>query len=323
MRTPTRTAAVAALAVGTLGMSVGSVVNAGTEPVEPADVGTIVVGSADFPESELLAQIYGQALEAAGFDVDYSLAIGSREVYFGAIEAGDIQLVPEYTNSLLSFVLAPEPAEAANLDEQLAALDEVLPDGLEVLTPSIAEDKDVIVCTQEIVDELGFSTLSELAEVADQVTLVAPPEFEERTPFGVVGFREILGAEFGSFEPLAYGDIPAALSGGAADCGNQFSTGSSIAVNDFVVIEDDIGFVPAENVLPLIRSEVATPEAVAALDQVSAALDTAILTDLVAQVEVEALGADVVAADWLASDPQPVEVPMGTEPMEPMGTEGA
>ena len=116
--------------------------------------GTITVGSADFPESQLLAQIYGQALEAAGFDVSYELGIGSREAYYGAIEGGEVGLVPEYTGSLLSFVVAPDQPEAANVDEQVDALGEALPEGLEVLTPSSAEDKDTIVCTQEVVDEL-------------------------------------------------------------------------------------------------------------------------------------------------------------------------
>ena len=75
--------------------------------------GEITVGSADFPESQLLAQIYGQALEAAGFDVSYELGIGAREAYYGAIEGGEVDLVPEYTGTLLSFLIAPEQPEAA------------------------------------------------------------------------------------------------------------------------------------------------------------------------------------------------------------------
>ncbi|HEU4841445.1 MAG TPA: glycine betaine ABC transporter substrate-binding protein, partial [Ilumatobacteraceae bacterium] len=99
-------------------------------------VGPITVGSANFPESQLLAQIYGQAIEAAGYDVSYELGIGAREVYFAAIESGEVGLVPEYTNSLLSFVVKRDDPnatiEATNVEEQLAALDEALPDGLEV-----------------------------------------------------------------------------------------------------------------------------------------------------------------------------------------------
>ena len=300
---------------------------AGTEAAgtDGAAGGAFVVGSADFPESELLAQIYGQALAAAGFDVSYEPAIGSREAYYGAIESGEINLVPEYTNSLLSFILAPDSPSATNLDEQLAELGENLPDGLEVLAPSLAEDKDVIACTPEVAEEYGLTDLSSLAAASADITIGAPPEFETRTPFGLVGFQELLGAEFGEFVPLSYGDIPAALDEGAIDCGNVFSTSSVVTTSGWVVLDDDAGLVPAENVLPLIRTEVATPDAVAALDEVSAALDTDILKDLVAQVEVDALGPDVVAADWLASDPQPVSAgsePAGTE-AAPAGTEAA
>lgn len=332
-----RTRSAALLAASALVVSIGAAatVSAGSEPPagsEPAATdsggseaagGAFVVGSADFPESELLAQIYGQALEASGFDVSYEPAIGSREAYFGAIESGEINLVPEYTNSLLSFILAPDSPSATNLEEQLAELGENLPEGLEVLTPSVAEDKDVIACTPEVAEEFGLTDLSSLAEASGDITIGAPPEFETRTPFGLVGFGEILGAEFAEFVPLSYGDIPAALDGDAIDCGNVFSTSSVVSTSDWVVLEDDAGLVPAENVLPLIRSEVATPEAVAALDGVSAALDTEILKDLVAQVEVDALGPDVVAADWLASDPQPVST--GSEPAgtDAAGTEAA
>lgn len=303
MRHP-RTAALAAvtlLAGAAAGASVAHA--AGDDTATDSEVGTIVVGSANFPESELLAQIYGQALADAGFDVEYQLGIGSREVYFNAIHSGEIHLVPEYTGSLLSLLLRPELPDAADVDEQLAALAEALPDGLEVLTPSVAEDKDTIVCTADVAAEYDLATLGDLAANAGELTLGAPPEFEERTPFGLVGFSELLDAEFAEFVPLAFGDIPAALQGGAIDCGNMFSTSSSIVAGGFVALEDDHGLVPAENVLPLIRSEIATAEVVAVLDDVSSRLDTATLTDLVAQVELDALGPDVVAADWLASDP--------------------
>jgi osmoprotectant transport system substrate-binding protein len=263
--------------------------------------GAIIVGSADFPESQLLAQIYGQALAAAGFDVSYELGIGSREVYFGAIEGGEVDLVPEYTGSLLSFVLAPEQPTATNVEEQIAALGEALPEGLEVLTPSTAEDKDTIVCTQEVADEFGLSNLSSLFENSAEITLGAPPEFEERTPFGLAGFTELHGAEFAEFVPLSFGDIPAALSAGEIDCGNIFSTDPAIDTGGFIALEDDVAIVPNEAVLPLVRSEVVTPELTAALDEVNAVLDTETLTALNAQVVTEQLGVDVVASDYLAS----------------------
>ena len=176
------------------------------DTVDAAGLGPIVVGSADFPESQLIAQIYGQALATAGFDVSYELAIGAREVYYDAIQSGEVDLVPEYTNSLLSFVVRQDdPAAlptATNVDEQITELGEVLPDGLEVLPPSTAEDKDVIVCTKEVADKYSLTNLSELGAVAPDITIGGPPEFETRAPFGLVGFKDIYGAEFGDFVPL-------------------------------------------------------------------------------------------------------------------------
>jgi osmoprotectant transport system substrate-binding protein len=267
--------------------------------------GSIVVGSADFPESQLLAQIYGQQLEAAGFDVSYELGIGAREVYFAAVENGEVDLVPEYTNSLLSFVLRRDDPDAlpdaTNVEEQVAALGEALPDGLEVLTPSTAEDKDVIACTEDAAAEFGLTNLTELGEASANITLGAPPEFESRSPFGLVGFREIYGAEFEEFVPLNIGGVADALSAGEIDCGNLFSTMSIITTGGFVVLEDDQGTVPNEAVLPLVRSEVVTPELTAALDEINAELDTETLKELMVQVEVDAAAPDVVAQEWLAT----------------------
>ena len=154
-----------------------------------------------------------------------------------------------------------------------------------MLTPSTAEDKDTIVCTQDVVDEFGLTNLSSLFENSAEITLGAPPEFEERSPFGLAGFTEIYGAEFAEFVPLPSGDIPAALEGGEIDCGNIFSTNPAIDTEGFVALEDDLAIVPNEAVLPLVRSEVVTPELTAALDEVNAALDTETLTALVAQVD--------------------------------------
>lgn len=306
------TAVIAATAiVASLGSAVS--VSAGTEPpgtepagsdaaesAAPTPTGEIVVGSADFPENELLAQIYGQALSAAGFSVSYQPAIGSREVYIPALENNELQLIPEYTGNLLNYVTDPD-AEAATVDDQVAALAENLPEGLEVLTPSAAEDADTLVCTAAAVEEFGLSDFSSLAESAGDISIGAPPEFETRTPYGFAALQDALGVTFEEFVPLAFGDIPAALEAGEIDCGNLNTTGSALIDNDNLIqLEDDLGVISPQNVVPLVRSEVVTPELTATLDAISAALTTEILTGLVAQVEVDQLGADVVAAEWLA-----------------------
>ena len=275
---------------------------AATVPSGPV---TVTVGSADFAESQLLAEIYAQALENSDVRVARKDPIGSRELYYQAIVANEIQLVPEYTNSLLSFVVKQDDPdatpEAKNVEDQVAELKEVLPDTLTIGTPSEAEDKDVIVCSSAVAEQHSLKTLSDLAAVAGEITLGAPPEFEERSPFGLVGFKEILGAEFKEFVPLAYNVIPDSIKSGTIDCGNLFSTQSVILTEGFVPLEDDKTLVSNEAVLPLMRTEVATPEVVGIVDQVSAGLTTDILKALLVKVEVDKKSPTIVAEEYLAS----------------------
>ena len=165
---------------------------------------SITVGSADFPESQLLAQIYGQALAAAGFDVALRAGIGAREVYFRRSRTARSTSSPSTPTRCCRSSSADDPdavSEATNVEEQITALGEVLPDGLEVLTPSTAEDKDVIVCTAEVAEELGLTTSPTSAPRSAEITLGAPPEFETRSPFGLVGFQEIYGARVRGVRP--------------------------------------------------------------------------------------------------------------------------
>jgi osmoprotectant transport system substrate-binding protein len=267
--------------------------------------GKVVVGSADFPESQLLAQIYGQALDGAGFDVSYQMSIGAREVYFKAITNGEIDLVPEYTNSLLSYVLRLKDPKALptakNVDEQITALGQALPDTLQVLTPSTAEDKDVIACTADAAKQYNLTDLSSLAKASKNITIGGPPEFETRSPFGIAGFKQIYGAEFKKFVPLAAPAVADALSAKQIDCGNLFSTMSVITTGGFVTLEDDKGTVPNEAVLPLVRKAVVTPEMEAALANINKQLNTDVLKQLMVKVEVDAAAPDVVAKQWLSS----------------------
>ena len=314
-RTRRRTAALVALAAtGALVLAAcgsddeSSSTTAGTTPATAApSTGTIVAGSADFPESQLLMEIYAQQLEKNGYTVERKPAIGAREVYYKAISAEppEINLVPEYTNSLLSFVVkANDPnaqITATNVQEQITALQGALPATLVVGTPSTAEDKDVIVCTKEVADKHSLKTLSDLAKVSSEITLGAPPEFETRSPFGIPGFKELYGATFKSFVPLKIGDIPAALDSGSIDCGNLFSTMSVITTANYVALEDDKVIVPNEAVLPLMTKSIATPEVLAVVDGVSAKLDTDTLKKLMVEIEVDKKAPDVVAKEFIAT----------------------
>lgn len=287
-------------AATTNGTDAGGETGAGDE-----ELGSLTVGSADFGESQVLAQIYGQALEEAGFDVSYQMNIGAREIYYGAIEDGEIDLVPEYTNSLLSHVLQQDNPDAvpvaASIDEQLLELEAVLPESLTALPASEAEDRDVIVCTEEVATEHGLTSLPDLADVASELSLAAPPEFAERAPFGAPGFEQEYGFEFGEFIPLPPAQVADTLIAGEADCGNLFSTNPIIETEGLVALEDVDGLVPFEAVLPLVRAEVVNDTLTEVLADVNDDLDTEQLIELNVQIDVEQLAADEVAEEWLAN----------------------
>jgi osmoprotectant transport system substrate-binding protein len=274
-----------------------------SDATTPGAAPSITISSADFPESQLLSEIYGQALENGGYRVARKDPIGSRELYYKAIAAGEVDLVPEYTNSLLSFVLRQADPNAnptaKNVQEQVDALKKALPETLTIGQPSNAEDKDVIVCSRAVADKFQLATLSDLAEVSGEITLGAPAEFETRSPFGLVGFKEIYQAEFKQFVPLQIGQIADAITGGQIDCGNMFSTMSAITTKDLVPMEDDKVIVPNEAVLPLVTRTAATPEVLQLLDQVSAQLDTDKLKAMMVSIEVDGKAPEVVAQQFL------------------------
>jgi len=288
--------------------SSASTAAAGSTPAAstPADKPTIVAGSANFPENQLLMEIYGQQLEKNGYKVERKPNIGTRQVYYKAISASppEINLVPEYTNSLLSFVVKEKDpnatATAKTIDEQVAALGQALPATLVVGKSSTAEDKDGIVCRKDVADKYSLKTLSDLAKVADQITLGAAPEFETRAGLGIPGLKDVYGATFKAFVPLQISDVPASLTSKAIDCGNIFSTDPAITSNGFVALEDDKSIVPHDAVLPLLTKSVATSDVLAILDGVSAKLTTDNLTAMVAEVVNDKQAPDVVAKEFVA-----------------------
>lgn len=155
--------------------------------------GTIVVGSANFSEAEIVAQMYKLVLEEAGYTVELKAQLGSREVLVPALQSGEIDVEPEYLQSLLVF-LDPD-APAVTPEEGVAALGEVLPNGLSVLTPAPAQDQNAIVVTAETAEKYGLKTVSDLLAVTDSLKLAGPPECPER-PLCIPGYEEVYGLQF-------------------------------------------------------------------------------------------------------------------------------
>ncbi|MCF1474410.1 ABC transporter substrate-binding protein [Agrobacterium vitis] len=267
-------------------------------PTERTDTKTIIIGSADFPESQLLATLYAKALAAKGIKVETKLNIGSREVYMPALLDGSIDLLPEYAGAALSYL--DKKATAHTPDDVAAALKAALPKGVSMLTPSAAQDSDGVAVTRATAEKYKLKTIADLAPVASEFVLGGPPEWKTRKE-GIIGLKEVYGLEFKSLKALDVGGplTLSALVNGQIQAANLFSTDPAIATNDLVMLEDVKNLFPAQNVVPVIATAKVSETVAKTLDAVSAALTT---KDLV--VMNGRLGNhdsfDVVAGDWLA-----------------------
>ena len=191
--------------------------------------GDVTVGSTNFSEQSIVAEMYIQCLEEAGASVDTKLNIGSREIVLPALEGGEIDLYPEYVGTVLTF-LGGEPTP--DLDESMGALRPLFEEkGITVLEPSPAEDKNGFAVTQETADEYGLETLSDLEPVAGELTFGAGPECPER-PLCLQGLRDTYGLEFAGVERLDSGGplTKDALENGSIDVGLIFTSDGAVAV---------------------------------------------------------------------------------------------
>ncbi|GAB3465158.1 ABC transporter substrate-binding protein [Kineococcus endophyticus] len=269
-----------------------------------ADAATIIVGSANFPESELLAEMYSQVLEAKGVTVQRKFNIGARELYLKALDDGSIDLLPEYNGALLAYYLKGDAPQGVSSPETvLDALKKEIPSGLEVLDQSAAEDKDSLSVTSETKSKYNLTSIADLAPVAKDLTIGAGPEFQERYQ-GLKGLKELYDVEFGTFKPLDVGGplTVAGLKDGSIQVGNIFTTDSSIETNGFVVLEDPKNLFLAQNILPLIRSSKNNSTVTEALNAFSAKLTTENLTQYLAQVQVDKKTSAAVAKDFLSAN---------------------
>lgn len=266
------------------------------------DLKSIVVGSADFPESKIVAEIYAQALEANGFTVGRQFGIGSRETYIPAVQDHSIDLIPEYTGNLLQY-FDPETT-VTTPDGVLLALFRALPGDLSILNPSPAEDKDTVAVTSQTAQRWNLTTIGDLAEHSAEVKFGAPSEFLNRAE-GLPGLKENYGLDIpeSNFIAISDGGGPAtvrALTDGTVTAANIFSTSPAIAQNDLVVLEDPKNNFLAANVVPLVSSQKKSDELKAVLDAVSAALTTEDLIAMNTETSGNAgINPDEAAAKWV------------------------
>ncbi|MFD0272980.1 ABC transporter substrate-binding protein [Kitasatospora sp. NPDC127111] len=257
---------------------------------------TVVVGSANFPENVLLGSIYSQALKAKGVKVQEKFNIGSREVLYGQVKDGSLTVLPEYNGSLLAYLGGK--AAAPTKEEVNAALAKTLPATLAILDSSPAEDKDTLSVSQETADKYNLKSIADLAGKAGEFTIGGPPEFKSRQE---QPFKDVYGLTFKEWKST--GETTAnAVKDGSVQVGNVFSTDPKITQLKLVPLADPKSVFGAENVTPLVNKAGVDATATAALNAVSAKLDTAGLLTLMKKVAVDKEDPSAVAKDWLKAN---------------------
>jgi osmoprotectant transport system substrate-binding protein len=260
---------------------------------------SLTVGADNFAEAEIVGEMYAQVLENAGYDVSREFGT-TRETRIPAMESGEIDLAPEYLATLLLFLdpNAEASSDAGAVEGDLSPLLEEK--GLTTLEASAAIDTNAFVVTEETAQEHGLSSVSDLKPVAGELTLGGPPECPDR-PFCLPGLKKVYGVEFGEFVPLDAGGplTVEALDTGEIDVALLFSTASVIADKGWVLLEDDQHLQAADNITPLIRSDLVNDEVTELLNGVSATLTTENMTELNGRVEIDGEDPSTVAEEFL------------------------
>jgi osmoprotectant transport system substrate-binding protein len=266
-----------------------------------AQKGSIAVGvSGAFAESQLVAEMYAQVLENAGYEVERQLNLEAREVSDSALFSGEIDVKPEY----LAFELPKldESADTTGTAEEVypRVQDAAAAKDLVALTFSPANSTNAIVVTPDTADQHGLSTTSDLAPVASELSFGAPPDCDTNYACAE-GLKEVYGIEFAEIKSLDFGgpQTVAAVKSGAVDVGELFTLDPTITQEGFVVLEDDKDLQPAGNFFALIRQDALNDEVEQLLDSVTTSLTTEGMLELVGRVQVDQEDVSAVAESFL------------------------
>jgi osmoprotectant transport system substrate-binding protein len=272
---------------------------AGAEESKP----TVTVGSAGFYEAALVAEIYAQALEAAGYTVERQLEIGERPNVQAALTSGEVNLVPEYLGGIGSYLEADVTSDAdATLEAVRAALAE---QDLVALEYSPGTDADGFVVRSETAEDLGLETMSDLAAVADQLVWGIAPGCPDNPVCGP-GLNEVYGIDIAALDTETLApcstEIAEALDNAAIDVAQVCTTQPDIVRFNFVLLEDDKALQPAQNIVPVARQDLvdaAPADFEETLNAVTELLTTEELTNLGVQVAVDQVSFEDAARQWL------------------------
>ncbi len=274
-------------------------------PASARDDSAIGVATFDFPESMVLGEIYSQALEGAGYRVKRHIALGPRELVMPALAQQFVDLVPEYIGTALQFASLGEEEPTADQRETRALLRRAMEKrGATLLASAPGQNQNGFAITNDLADRFDLDEISDLADVDESLMFGGPPECPQRL-YCLMGLESVYGLQFDDFLATDSGG-PVTLStliAGEVDVALLFTTDPAIKRYNLVLLKDDRQLQPAENVTPVIRSELIEehgPELVSTINAVTRHLSTAALRRLNGDLDSDASNLRSVAAEWLA-----------------------
>jgi osmoprotectant transport system substrate-binding protein len=273
----------------------------GSSTTPATSKGTLTVAGFNFPESSILAQIYGQALAHDGYTINYKLLLGTREVLVPAMKAGQVDLYPGYAASDLEYYNNKAGEATGDVTATTAKLNSHLqPLNLVALTPSAAVDQNAFAVTKDTATRFNLTKLSDLAPIGSQLVLGAGPECPTR-PYCLPGLQTTYGIHFKDFKALdTDGALTrAAFKNGTIQVGLVFSSDGDLNALGLVVLQDDKHLEAADNVVPILRAAAATDEVKSVLNNIDTHLTTADLVTMNQQVSLLHQDADAVAKAYL------------------------
>jgi len=271
--------------------------------VEGGGAGTVVVGSADFPENRLLAEVYGEALKARKIKVSLKLSIGSREVLFGLVKQGALTVIPEYNGALLAYLAQKSDDKAFSVSTQQTDKDvtRLLPAALAILKPAPAQDNDSLTITRKTSRANGdLTSLEQIKPYAGTWIVGGPATFQSRFQDR---FKSVYGVEFKEWRDFGSASTVTVqrLVQGVIQGADLFTTDPAVQINDLVSLADPKGMFGVQNIIPLVHRGSLSTTASGVLDAVSAKLTTGALIAMMKRVSIDKDDTEGVAADWLKS----------------------
>jgi osmoprotectant transport system substrate-binding protein len=288
----------------------GSDNTTGGEPTGSTEKGSLTISGQDFTEMQIMAAMYQQVLAADGYDVTLKL-VQTRDIYIKGLSDGSIDVVPEYLAGITDFLNTEANGDGAESvstndpDETLAALKPLAEaKGISMLEPSSATDQNAFFVTKEFADENSLTTLSDLAALNIPIKLAAPPDCKGRSDCEG-GLTNVYGLNITEIIPTGFGGAATldAVKKNEAQLGETGTTDGSLEAQGLVLLEDDKGIQPAQNLIPAVNADFLTehPDIADVLNNLSSTLTTEDLGQLNLKVDAERQKPEDVASEYLTS----------------------